>query len=215
MPITYKRRRAMRTTRRVKRRVARPNRARVSKVNVKQQLHFFTRRFAGPQVVGNAAYSPYLFAKSFDFNSLPNVSDFSNLFDRYMITYAKVSLYLKIDPSAQTSAAATFPKVYMIRDYDDATTPTSLNQLREHGNCKVRVMNPNRPVTFGIRPATLALTLWNGVTPTGTPTWKQWIDMVTLDVPHFGVKWAIDDLTNTNYKVDVEYQLWFRCKDVR
>lgn len=215
MPITYKRRRAMRTTRRVKRRVARPVRARVSKVNVGQQLYYFTRRYAGTQIVGNAAYNPYLFGTSFDLNKLPNVSDFSNLFDRYMITYAKVSLYLKIDPSAQTATGATLPKVYMVRDYDDSATPTSLNALREHAKCKVRVLNANKPVTFGIRPATLALTLWNGVTPTGCPKWKQWIDMATLDVPHYGMKWAIDDLTNTNYKVDVEYQLWFRCKDVR
>jgi len=218
MPIpTQKRRRTMRPYRRVKRRMAtRTNRAKASKVNVKNQLYFFTRRWASPTIVGAPTSNPLLVGSVFRLNDLPNVSDFTNLFDRYMITYVKINFYLKIDPSAQIAASATFPKIYMVRDYDDeAIIPGNINTLREAAKCVVRVLNPNRPVTIGLRPATQSLTQLTATTTVRTPQWKQWIDLASPDVPYYALKWAIDDFTNTNYKLDVEYQYWFRCKDVR
>lgn len=220
MPIPIKRRRSMPTSRRVKRRMGRrPNRAKTARItNVKKSLYFFTRRWSSPQIAGGPTLNPLLVGTSFKLSDLPGVSDFENLFDRYMITYCKMFVYLKIDPSAQTSATATFPKIYMVRDYDDtAITPGNLNTLREHSNCIVRVLNPNRPVSIGVRPAILALNFLTATTTTKTPSWNRWIDIndTGKDVPHYGLKWAVDDLTNTNYKLDVEYQYWFRCKDVR
>lgn len=223
MPLPQKRRRAMRTTRRVKRRGAvRSNRAKASKINVNNQLYFFTRRYKGPTFTGAPAFAPLLSSTFFKLSDLPNVNDFVSLFDRYMITFAKISFYLKIDPSAQGASAATYPKLYLVRDYDDTATPTSIDKLREHSKCKVRVMNPNKPTTFTIRPSVLQIVNNLGGTQSFTPSWKQWLDIgepiipnPAVDVPHFGVKWAIDDLTNTNYKVDMECQLWFRCKDTR
>lgn len=219
MPLlVQKRRRAAKTMRRVKPRVAaRANRARASKINVRNQLYYFTRRCAPiATIVGNPASAPFLYGSVFKLSDLPNVTDFSNLFDRYMLTYVKMAFYLKVDPSAQNAATATFPKIYLTRDYDnEAIVPSNINALREQAKCIVRVLTPNRPVTIGIRPACQAMTQLNTTTNVRTPVWKQWIDFDSPDVPHYAVKWAIDDFTNTNYKLDIEYQYWFRCKDVK
>lgn len=190
-------------------------RAITPRTNISKDLYAFKRRFFSGTIVGNAAFAPYLEGKDLSFGQLPGFNEFGALFDRYMITYAKVYYHLRIDPSAQAAASATFPKLYYIRDYDDASTPTSLNQLREHAKCTYRVMNPNRPVVFGFKPSSLALTYRNAVASTYSPRWNQWIDMATTDVPHYGWKIGIDQLTNTNYSVDVEVVLWFKCKDTR
>jgi hypothetical protein len=184
-------------------------------VNIKKDVHYFKRSFIGATITGNVAYSPYTAGVFWTLGSLPNVSDFTNLFDRYMITYVKCFIHLKLDPSSQSATLATLPKLYYVRDYDDATTPSSINELREHSKCTYRVMNPNRPIVIGIKPATLALAYRSAVASTYSPKWKTWIDMATTDVPHYGLKLAIDDLTNTNYKVDFEYKIWFACKDTR
>lgn len=190
------------------------NRARTV-MNLKRDVHFFKRSFLDGTIVGNATYAPYLQGKSIVLNSIPNVSEFQNLFDRYMITYAKVYYHLKIDPSAQTASTATLPKLYVVKDYDDDNAPTSINQLREHSKCRFYVMNPNRPVVIKLKPAISSSVYNTAITSTYSPKWKQWIDMASVVTPHYGWKIAIDDLTNTNYKVDVEVKLWFRCKDIR
>lgn len=183
-----------------------------------KDVHFFRRSFAqiAPGAFsGNAAYNPYLNVYSFNLAQLPGVTDFSNLFDRYMITHVQLRFYLKIDPSAQTAATATYPKLYTVKEYDDSSTPTTLDQLREHNKCQVRVLFPNRPVIVNIKPAVLS-EVYRGVATTSyTPKWKQWIDMENRDVPHYGLKWGIDDFTNTNYKLDIEGKMWFACKDQR
>lgn len=124
-------------------------------------------------------------------------------------------VHLKVDPSAQVAANATMPKLYWIKDFDDGGTPASINELREHSKCQYRVLNPNKPIVIGLKPSTLSLGYRSALTNTFTPRWRQWIDMATIDVPHYGFKIAIDDLTNTNYKVDFEYKMWFKCKDTR
>lgn len=195
----------------------RMRRARVGKsaANLRNDLHFFRRNFATGDLVGNATYTPWLQGLSFSLGQMPNVSDFTTLFDRYMITHIRARYYLKIDPSAQTAAAASYPRFYYVKDYDDDTNPTSLDQLREHSKCRTVVMNPNRPVEINFKPAVLS-EVYRGIATTSySPKWKQWIDMAHTDVKHYGIKYGIDDLSNTNYKVTTEFTVWFRCKDVR
>lgn len=183
--------------------------------NIKNDLYAFKRRFFSGVITGNAAHLPYTEGKNFSFAQLPGYLEFTGLFDRYMITYAKVYYHLKVDPGAQVAGAATWPKLYYLRDYDDSSSPLTLNEMREHSKTSCRVMNPNKPVVFGFRPSTLSEVYRSAISTSYSPKWNQWIDMAAVDLPHYGWKIGIDDLTNTNYKVDVEVVLWFKCKDTR
>jgi len=216
MPGT--RRRTAAPARRVKR--ARPTRKRGMRmartVNVKRDIYFFTRGMNNPGTyTGNVAYAPLLQASAFTFTSLVNASEFTALFDQYKITHVQVKFFLKIDPGAQSAAGASYPKLFTITDHDDESPPASLNVMREHPRCRIRVMNPNRPVTVNIKPAILGLAYKTAVASAYCPKWKQWIDCNDSMVPHYGLKWAIDDLTNTNYKVDTEVKMWFACRGAR
>ncbi|MEO5351385.1 MAG: hypothetical protein H7836_17345, partial [Magnetococcus sp. YQC-3] len=158
---------------------------------VRSEAHAFSRRFDWANINGNAGYIPFTNASTFTFNQLPNIGDFISLFDRYKITYIKLYIWLKIDPSAQTAATASYPKLYWVKDYDDASTPATLNEIREHQSCKVAVMHPNRPIVIRLKPSTLSLTYRSALASTYTPRWNQWVDMANTDVPHYGLKLAI------------------------
>lgn len=184
--------------------------------NLSRDIYYFKRYITNPETIsGNAAHLPYLSGYSFNFGQLVNSGEYTALFDQYMITYIQVKWFLKIDPGAQAAAGATYPRLFVCRDYDDGDPPPTLNNLREHARTQVRVMNPNRPVTVGFKPA-IASQIYNTPVAAGYgPKWKQWIDCNNPAVPHYGLKFAIDDLTNVNYRVTTEVQYWFRCRGTR
>lgn len=180
------------------------------------QTYTFTRYYDSGVIPGNATTgAPVLRGASFALSSLPGVSDFTNLFDMYKITHVQLRFHLQVDPGAQASASAIYPKLWYATDYDDDNAPASLNALREHARCKVRVLNPNRPVVVNIKPAVASLVYRGATTSSYSPKWRQWVDMAQTDVPHYGLKWAVDNLTNTNYTLQIEGKMWFACKDVR
>lgn len=189
----------------------------VSKKPAWAQVHHFRRNVneIGP-IVGNAAYIPYTNATGVTFNQLINSTEFTSLYDQYRINYVVDKYWLKIDPSAQAAASASFPKMYICRDLDDGAVPANLNELRERNNCVVKVMNPNRPVVYKFKPNVLDSIYRTGITDgSSTPKWKVWIDCSLPDLSHYGYKYAIDDLTNTNYRVTIERTIYFSCKNVR
>lgn len=165
-------------------------------------------------ISGNVAYAPYQAANVYQLDHLPNVSDFANLFDHYRINKIVMRFWLRIDPSASSAATASYPKLYSVIDNDDNTL-LSQSQMREHPNCKIQVLQPNRPVVRAFCPSTLSLSYLSAVASTYTPKWKQWVDMANTGVPHYCLKWNIDDFTNTNYKLDVETCYYFSVKGVR
>lgn len=193
----------------------RTNRSRVPSSKFTSDVHYFKRWAVGPTITGAAGYLPYLDVFRYTFNQLPGSAEFVALFDHYSITKVVTKIWLKIDPSAQTAAAASYPKLYYARDFDDSTLPSSLDNLREHSNCKIKVLNPNRPVTLVSKPNVLALSYTSGVASNYTPKWKAWLDCADTATPHYAWKYAIDDLTNTNYKVNVEHCFYFKCKAAR
>lgn len=188
---------------------------------VGSQIHAFKRMLSGGAgsgvltITGNAAYNPYVSNIVFKLDDVINSPEFSVLFDQYRILTAVTKFWLKIDPGAQAAAGASYPKLYWYRDYDDSANPSNLNEIRQNGKAKVAVMTPNRPVTLVCKPNSLGLVYQTALANQFEPRWKQWLDCNTLSTPHYGFKYAIDDLTNTNYKVEVEITLYFQCRNSR
>lgn len=178
-------------------------------------VHTFKRWTDGGVITGNAVNNPYLASFSFTLGALPNVSEFTNLFDQYMITKVVTKMWLKIDPSAQAAASAAFPKLYVARDFDTSTAPASLNDLRQYARCKVIGFNPNRPITLVSKPNTLALSYTSAIANNYTPKWNTWLDVGDPNTIHYGWLYAIDDLTNTNYRVTIDHTYYFKCKNTR
>lgn len=186
-----------------------------SRLPVASQVHSFVRYATPGLIAGNVAHAPFLgwYGPRLDFMS--NSSEFTNLFDQYRINFVVYKFYLRIDPSAQTAATASFPKLYWYRDYDDSNIPGSLNEIRENGRCKMAILHPNRAVTIAFKPNVLNLMYYSGVSNQFSPNFKAWIDVAKPDCQYYGIKAAIDNLTNTNYMVDIECKYYIQCKNTR
>lgn len=214
MPL-YKRRalrKLVRKAKRVKRAPMPMRRITASRSNV--TTHSFSRKTALSSIVGNVAYSPYQSFTGIRLSYLTNASEFGALYDQYRINWVKVQFWLRIDPSAQTAAAASQPKLYWFRDQDDQIL-ASQSEMRERSNLKIAVLRTDRPVTIWIKPNVLSETFRGTATTSYSPKFGQWLDMTTNDVEHYGIKYNIDFLTNTNYVVDVESTYYFQCKNTR
>lgn len=174
-------------------------------------VHKFRRGWAATWT-GNVAYAPYLSGWPIRLSDVPNYTDFTNLFDQYRIKYVKTKWYLKVDPGAQAAASAIYPKIYYSRDYNDTTAPANLGELRERGDCKFKVLRPDRPVIIKFKPNLLQSIFTSG-TAVQEPVWDKWLNTSASDTPYCTIKWAFDDLTNTNYKVECEAYFYIECKN--
>lgn len=178
-------------------------------------VHSFRRGGVTGTLTGNVAYAPYLGNYNTNFGQIINSGDFTALYDQYRINFIVVKFYLKIDPSAQTAATASFPRIFWYRDYDDNGNPASLNEIRENSKGKQAILHPNRPVTIKFKPNVLNTVYSSLGVSNYVPVFKQFLDMSTTATTHYGFKYAIDDLTNTNYKLDIETVVYFQCRQPR
>lgn len=178
-------------------------------------VHRFSRYSANAEIIGNVAYAPYIGVNTAVFSNIINSSEFANLFDQYRLDKVVAKFWLRVDPSSQTAATATYPKLWWYRDLDDSTSPSSLNEMRENQRTKVKVMTQYKPIVITFKPNVLQLVYQSGVANTYSPKFGQWLDMSLTSTPHYGFKYAIQDLTNTNYRVDVEQQYFFSCRNTR
>lgn len=188
-----------------------------AKVNLRNQVHYFSRRCYLTSLVSAGINVPTLTSLSFNLGQLPNVSDYTALFDQYKISKVKLFFKLNQDPSAQTAASSYYPTMYYSVDHDDVTAPVSVNDMLQHGRTKQRILMPNRYVVIDVRPSVLFEVLRTAGNTTLAPKWNQWIDMAHTDTIHYGLKIAIDNTfnLNSNYSLEVFAKYWFACRDTR
>lgn len=169
------------------------------------------------------------------FADIRGYTDFTDLYDRYMITCVVLRFRLVNNPNCATSlnnldsaypannltwnTTNWFPAMYYCKDYDDAAAET-LEQLKERANCKRIILQPNKMYKIVLRPAVTIQTYATSTTTGYAPKWRNWIDMAQTDVPHYGLKYVIDcsakDPVDTQpFLVERSTQIYFKCKDVR
>lgn len=201
--------------RRVGRKRLRFSRARFSGGNVKKGIYHFSRWVTAGSTGGNLAFIPYTpsgFAPTF--NNLVNFTEFTTLFDQYRINSVVFKLTMTVDPGAQAAANAVIPRLFYMIDNDDAAVVSGLDEFRQHSKCKIVNMLPGKTISIKFKPAVLGL-IFNGVTSAYAPKWKQWLDCLQADVPHYGIRWAIDNFTNTNYVLRTEAKVYFSMRHLR
>ena len=211
------------------RRIARVKRGILSRNS--RNVHSF-RRMCTSSVV-DVAGTEYDFAGEFKFGDITGAAEFSSLYDRYMLTTVVMKIRIVNNPNAAnyhntqiayntnngSNATNWFPRLFSCPDYDDAVTET-LTQLRERARTKMVVLRPNMYAKFVIKPAVAVQTYRTALTDGYAPKWGQWLDMNQTDVPHYGMKFAMDmsgsDPADTlPFKLEIEKIYYFKCKDVR
>lgn len=179
-----------------------------------------------PSTTSQASYP---ISYSFKFSDIANNSEFSNLYDSYMIT--GVACYVKLvnNPDVTTPAGTgggtattpVYPKLWYAIDGDDANV-TDVSSLKEYGNVRCRTLQPNRITKIYVPyPKIATSVLGTGAVRSAGVNKPQWLDMAYTDVIHYGLKMALDfqgATINANsyyYRVKLEFKYYFRCKDTR
>lgn len=127
------------------------------------------------------------FAYTFSLNSLPNSSDFQNLFDSYAIDKVDIALL----------AGTAVLQVYGAPDYDDSVAPVGVADLIERQNVLVRSLNVAATQQFraSIVPRVhMPSAFGTGVVmaPAG-----QRLDAADASTPHYGYKFWIQPSSGT------------------
>lgn len=213
--MAYKRKfNGKRTYRRLRRKVARRPRP---MVRLSNNLHHYKRTveldaiFADP--LGHSFGS-----LQFTLGQLPNVSEFTALYDQYRINKIKV-VFVPALSGMDANAPSTqyyMPNLHSVVDYDDATAPTSMAQLFQY---------PRLKRTRGLRdhkqyfsPAVSVEVYQSGISTSYSAKWKQWLDLASTSVPHYGVKYGIDPgnpAGGNQWAWRPYVTFYFSCKGVR
>lgn len=173
-------------------------RARALTQSKKYNLHHY-KRWATPTNV--SLLGPMTASSGSFFMSLSDVrnpTELTNLYDQYKITGVKIRFKLTTNPDAasqtntvNTLTANIFPKLLIVRDYDDIATETP-NEMRERNNTKMYILRPNSFIDIFVRPAVRNQLYLDGVTTASSPLWGQWLDCSSSQVPHYGIKYSLD-----------------------
>lgn len=210
------------TTRAVR---ARRFKAKRSAVGRFRNEHSFRRMCTVTNI--DVSATEYDFAAEFKFSDMTGAAEFSSLYDRYMLTMVVMKVRILNNPNAQFKTNDTssysgtnwYPRLFSCPDYDDANVET-VTQLKERARTRMRVMKPNSYLKYVIKPAVSIQTYRTTLAAGYSPKWRQWIDMNQTDVPHYGMKFAMDcsglDPADTvPFKLEIERIFYFKCKDVR
>jgi len=142
--------------------------------------------------------------------TLPDYTDFTNLFDAYRIDCVKAT-FTPIQQNSLSFAA----RFYSVIDYDDSNPLASLGAALEYDSVMVSTIDNTSCVTRTFRPK-FAVAAYSGVfTSFAQSSRNQWVDVASATVPFYGLKWIIepDSAVKAVYRLDVVVCL--RLKAVR
>jgi len=157
--------------------------------------------------------------------NIPDLSDFTGLFDRYKICGMRVT-FTPINTSTTTEAGRVAGEgqigciMHIIKDYDDKNRPAAseagINTLRQYPNYKTYNLygKQGRPISIYIRPK-VAKTVYAGVTNAYETAAFPWIDMTTDDAEGYGIKFICEGMSHGStviqyMKVEACYYLKFK-----
>lgn len=149
-------------------------------------------------------------------DSLPNLTEFTNLFDQWRLR----SVTLRVDvPLGYSNSGATpvvYPDLFYISDYDD-TSMASLSDIAQYPQMQIHsfLKNGYSPLMIKFSPKPLRDIAGAGVsTSYGPMTEAPWIRTANMITPHYGLKLAFNwysyaQTTDIKMAFTVWYELEF------
>lgn len=161
-------------------------------------------------------------ALRFQLNFVNNATEFTTLYDSYMITGVKV--YFDYSPDALAPGTGSwqdpsmYPKLWIKRDYDDSAVPSLAEVADSNQSRCIRFNAVKNTFSMFIRPAvatTLGLT--NAQASLGTySSWNKWIDCANPSVDHYGLKLIAQGVPSADMgKITIRMKYYLKFKNVR
>lgn len=182
------------------------------KRGLRQPVHYFTRTQYLPNyyqlIAGGAGTGAGL---NFQLANLPNYTEFTGLYDQYMIKGIKISL---IPKHTETGLGTTTQaNMWSVIDMDDSTGPANLEVLLQYANVKRTRMNQVH--TRYLKPAVSSEVYATGIASTYAPKKNVWLDATNANVEHYGVKLWFDARGTQPVTFDVQVKYYLAMKSIR
>lgn len=147
-------------------------------------------------------------------DSLPNYTEFTNLYDQYKINGIKISFvpstnsYITSGVSGVT-APNGFSRFSSALDFDDSTTPATENVLLQYGSLRTTPgwKTHSRYFKPKIREAAVVDTTTGALTA-ATVRSNVWLDCDRPDVEHYGLKVFCPMPVNTTVSASITYSVY-------
>lgn len=126
-------------------------------------------------------------------DSLPNMTDFTNLFDQWRITNVMVRIDYGTDMFSNSGVSYAHPLVYHVTDYDDSTDLT-LSAMLEYPQIRIHQFKQDgyTPLVLSLEPMPLRDIAGSGVATGYAPSSvSPFIRTAETTIPHYGLKFAI------------------------
>jgi len=201
-------------------------RARKSRYTPKVQgFHVFSRSLAADSYTLSA--TEFAVNREYKFNEILSVGEFSSLFENYRINKITVKIQLITNPDATYALnmggsignySNWFPKLWYCVDPDGSSGDT-IASMKERQGVRCSILRPNKAIKVSFKPMCRTLA-YRTSTSEGFSPKNIRIDMVDLDVPHYGLTMVFDsngvDPNDTYpFKINVETKYTFTCSGVR
>ena len=170
------------------------------------------------------------YGTEFALQNVKGYTDFSSLYDSFMITGVQMRIQLVTNPNsswvqnnanpavALANGTNWFPKIWYVYDNDDSS-PISLSAIRERQGVKCKILRPNQTISVFVKPC-VAVQTYRTSTTTGYAPKRSYLDMASgYNVPHYGFKYVLDangyDPSDTYpFRIRVEYKYYLKFKGV-
>lgn len=201
--------------RRGKRRQFKPKRAKrpLWKNKKRQIVQYFKRT----EYISNWKVIPAVtgahIVQTFQLASIPNSTDFTNLYDAYQIKACKMSIIPRTNV-AEFGGNSTTYQIHSVLDYDNATPLTTLNDYVQFESYKTS--NPFRQHNRYLVPAMeQGVVNATGVVVPAVQKKRQWLDCQFPTIPHNSVKILIDNSSPADVHFDMKITYYLAMKQVK
>lgn len=140
------------------------------------------------------------------------------LFDNYCIRKITYRWCLGRNPDYTTTAGkpGVFPRLTWVHDFNDAN-PIDRATMLQHPRMREFWFNESNQKTrwYTLKPASLVTMYETGLTTAYKPAWGQFVDTNDLDMTHYGIKYAYNELYEGNgMNIYLEAKITIDCKGI-
>lgn len=136
----------------------------------------------------------YLGGTSWQILNLPNYTELTALYDQYRIDWIEMEFFYSINSSSGTTSP--LPIIYLAKDYDDPGSAT-VTALQQYESCQTWQLGDQRGTgkkVIRVRP-NVDINVYNTPASNGyARSGPIFIDTQSPNVPHYGVKIAMDPI---------------------
>lgn len=164
----------------------------------------FIYTLGGPIITGSVAFATTA--------TMPNVTEFTSLFDQYKIKRVKVRMIWSNNVSNGTASAGTLtgnanPIVQVATDLDDGVPPNVNTQLMEREDTKFIAFDTNGPKSYSVSPKYAMAASVGGTTASLGAQGSNWVNCSSDTVQWFGTKLWMESQSSAGTQLQTGY-LW-------